>query len=292
MHEAQIIILGGGMLGLLAKTVFPGAMVLDWRRIPPRDGTAHGTRQFGAQYLWKPLNGIPCRGFCVHTTIDGAPATYDAALRYKTKIGKVMDMETPQWEAQFPESMRGYAIISLPPAEVRWDVYIVRIDRQNKVMEDRYGQKFRYESLISTIPLPSLLAMFGDIDVKEFRFLSRPIHVKTAPIPLDLPARDPDSVYINYISDPGIPVYRTTDRQGQRHYEWMKRPERAGGVGMGIPTKILTPGKIWPNPAAAGWVTMLARDSIYCVGRYPAWRPDELVHQSYPKIVELKEWIG
>lgn len=296
-HIEGMIILGGGMVGQLAKLLFPKALVLDWRPIAPRDKHMNGAKQFGAQYLWEPLPGIPCRSFRVLTTIDGEHATVESAIRYKLKIGKAQDTGRTDADlmSQFPYESVGHQIISLPRAETRWNVYVERIDVERQMLYTRTGDAYAYQTLISTIPLPSLLEMLdalgpvrGQGMVEMAPFKAAPVCVKAGPIPPDAVVLPDGMVRVNYISDMKIAAYRTTDREGQRHYEWLQ-----GAPGMGIPTKVINPGKIWPHNESEQWVRFL-HDScnIHCFGRFPTWRPDELLHQTYQHILSLRAAIG
>ena len=91
----------------------------------------------------------------------------------------------------------------------------------------------------------------------------------------------PTTWYVNYVSDPDVPPYRYTDRDGKRHYE--------GLTGMGkIPTRKISPGKIYPNPVAPVILESLERENIFCFGRFARWDPEELLHTTYDSI---RDWI-
>jgi len=132
--------------------------------------------------------------------------------------------------------------------------------------------------------LPSLMEMMESSPASQLGFQWHPICVRAGAIPPDAPSLGQDTVRVNYISDPAIAAYRTTDRNGQRHYEWLK-----GHRDMGIPSKVISPGKIWYNPEASEWVSFLKSHHIYCFGRFPTWRPDELLHQTFAEMLELQQ---
>lgn len=286
----SVIVLGGGMVGMLAKFVFPHATVLDWRRLPPRM-RMNGAKQFGAQYLWEPLPGIPCRSFTVSTTIDGEPATLRAAVNYKEKIGKPKDIAAG-WERQFASPTTGYSILSIPGAdqwEFQWQSTIDHIEYDRRMVQTRGGQVYQYDLLISTIPLPSLLEMLRPRRWRDLIWQSQTVSVRETALPPDAPVIPEDFVRVNYISNQNTPVYRTTDRDGMRHFEWLAYHKLAGGRDMGIPTKRIKPGKIWPNPYSGEIRDTLARAGIHCAGRFGQWEPDQLLHQTFQHLRHIRE---
>lgn len=117
---------------------------------------------------------------------------------------------------------------------------------------------------------------------------SSDIAVKETPIPLDIPwARDmSDTLYVNYLSSPDIPVYRTTDWKSVRHYEWLKAHPKSKSMGM--PTKVISPGKIHPHRDVPRILEDLRFCNIYPFGRFGRWAPDELVHLSYKDMLQLR----
>ena len=283
----KVIILGGGFLGILAKWLFPEATVLDWRQVPPRGGFGlSGLRQFGAQYLWRPLPGAAHRTFEVYTTIDGEVAQPERIAAYKIKVGKVEDLKEDN-SAQFAAIMRGYAIGGLPGFKsepVHFDCTPISLDVSTKTVVFRNGKSWHYDVLISTIPLPVILECSGmrarGRAWKEFQF--SPICVKTTPIPLDAEPLTEGVVRVNYLTDPKIPVYRTTDRDGLRHYEWLQRDRYDT-----IPTKTITPGKIYAHWEVEKILPFLEDCDIHCIGRFGCWQPNELAHESFEKLQRI-----
>lgn len=267
---SRVLVIGGGITGRLAQSVWPHAEVFDWRA----KGKAHDlTRQYGANYLWEPLQGFECRPFSVVTHVDGAPPTDEAILRYKEKIGKQSDMG--DWARQFQQMMMGYEIVRWPNGvgRIRYGMQVQRIDLEAHrllVSEDGAAPTWHdYDLLVSTVPLYALLEMVG-WERPPMRF--DPIYVRVTPRPPDAPFPE-EMVYVNYLTGPMIP-YRVTDRAGERHYEAL-RPMP------GLATRKLIPGKIHPCAQAAGLVEDLAAHGVRCYGRYARWTPDELVHETF-----------
>lgn len=271
----RIVVIGGGITGRLVGFRCSEATVLDWGP-PPRNDRL--TRSYGTNYLWEPLPGIPCRAFTVVTHVDGQVPTEESILAYKRKINKLGD--GGDWSRQFQHETTGYDIEEMPQIPILYQRRIVEINPDRRLVVDSTGEVHTYDRLVSTIPLPALLAMLKEwIPISGGGpFESDPIYVKIGPRPPDAPYPD-DVLYVNYLSNPDVPPYRVCDRFGERHWE--------GLTDMGLaPTKMLKPGKIHPHPYTEMWRKMLSTYDIYCFGRYATWRPDELVHETYQEIVQ------
>jgi hypothetical protein len=257
----RVIIIGGGFNGQLLHSIFHRARVFDWRPAPP-DITAQ-PRQFGPQYLWEPLEDLPCTSFTVVTHVDGAPASDAAVLAYKRKVGKEQD--DGDWRSQFQTSMTGWNV-TLPPSRVEYGRRIVSIDRVSRKLSMANGDEVSYDILISTIPLYALISLAG-IPEPESKLRFRPIYVSSST------ALPMDGMYVNYISDPETPIYRVTWRDAALHKEAL---ESADGV-----TIKITPGKIYNHPAVPELRRLLANYGIWTFGRFASWNPDELAHETY-----------
>lgn len=282
MRHVRIAILGGGITGQLVHYQLPDSEVFDWHK----DGrAAYLTRSYGANYLWKPLDGFPCRHFRVITHVDGTPATLESVHAYKTKIGKLNDVAG--WERQFRPEMDGYDFLSLPmPRCIHYDHRVTEIHAADQVMKfapshnGEGREPLRYDVLISTIPLYSLLSLMGRRE-PEGRLRFKPIYFKVSPRPPDAPFPR-EVMYVNYISSMTVPIYRYCDRFGERHYESIVSFNGAG-------LRRLSPGKIYPHPAVPDVLADLAEHNIFTFGRYASWHPDELVHETWEAITEWKE---
>lgn len=288
MASLKVVILGGGMVGQLAKFLFPDAKVLDWRIQPAKRGSPFATiKLLGAMYLWEPLEGLPCESFTVLTTMDGEIATEASVAAYKNKIGKPGDLE--HWRRQFNPCMTGWRLTGIPDSEnvkILYNSYVEKIDVNRHTLTTRTGYVYPYDILISTIPLPSLMQMVGMESTLPFDHAD--ISVREAPTPLDVPwARAADNALrINYLSNALVPVYRTTDWAGNRHYEWLRTHPHSRE--MGFPTKVISPGKIFPHPDVGRIVTDLGYCGIYPFGRFATWSPDELLHLTYKNLFTFR----
>jgi hypothetical protein len=111
-----------------------------------------------------------------------------------------------------------------------------------------------------------------------------PIFVKISERPPDAPY-PPSMMYINYISDPAVAPYRFTDRGTERHYEALSPM-------MGSTARKIVPGKIHPSPRAVRAITQLTDADIFCFGRFAAWNPEELIHETYTRILAWADRLG
>lgn len=273
----RIIVIGGGPVGQLFKWAVPSAEVFEFRPPPVEKVT---TRNWGANYLWAPIPGIECRSFKVITHINGAPATRASILDYKRKVGKHTEPDG-DWEAQFRTESIGYEMVNYLDVPVNWGQGVERIDYLNKCVYMSSGRVEFYDALIATLPMYTTLAMCGWHDREVWRYT--PIYVKVTKRPLDA-AYPSDVLYVNYITSDSSPVYRATDRDGQRHFEALERlPGHPDTV------RKLTPGKIWPHSRQGYYTKMLAAHNIFTFGRYGSWNSSELMHQTWERIVTWRE---
>lgn len=280
MRRVPVAIIGGGITGQLVQMQIPTAEIFDWREEASKTRL---TRQLGANYLWRPLPGLECREFKVVTHVNGKPATPEAIVEYKQKVGKEGD-SINGWGKQFQTEMTGYEFNHLPPPRISWGHRIVSIDRQARTLHFAKGKEpVTYTFLISTIPLYSLLSLL-DMAEPPGRLRFRPIYISVMRRPPDAPYPT-DVVYVNYLSDPAIRPYRFCDRFGERHYESIVPYES-------LATRKIIPGKVYAHPSTTDILEMLAGHDIYTFGRFGSWAPDELVHETWDRIAEWKGVAG
>jgi hypothetical protein len=218
--------------------------------------------------------------FPVITHVDGSPASRESVMAYKTKIGKSRDMSA-NWAEQFQVQMTGYDC-TFPEPRIDHGRAVERIDVSRKELHLRNGNVLTYDVLVSTIPLYALLRMLDIVLGVPFRY--DPIFIKVADRPPDAPY-PVNIVYVNYLTDPTVSPYRFTDREGQRHYESLS--PMTGGT-----CRKIIPGKIHPNIRTVSAVANLERLNIFCFGRFAAWLPEELIHETYERIVGWADRMG
>jgi hypothetical protein len=279
VSHVHIAVIGGGMNGQLVQHAIPEAEIFDWK---PEPTDRQLTRSVGANYLWEPIPGLECREFLVHTRIDGFLPTLERIHSYKEKIGRNGDVEG--WERQFQPEMKGYDFVALPEPRVHYDHRISSINRtQHRIAFVKHAP-VTYDFLISTIPLYSLLSLL-DMPEPEGGLRFKPIFTHQVPRPPDAPFPE-EMMYVNYLSSPAMVPYRLCDRFGVRFYESIEP------FPSGIKSRRLTPGKIFYNPRVLDVKFHLAAQGIYTLGRYGAWNPDELIHETWMNIEQWKKGVG
>jgi hypothetical protein len=283
VQDVSVAVIGGGITGQLVKIQAPDVTVYDWKP-PPVGDQRRLTRAYGANYLWAPIPGLVCREFTVITHVDGRDATYDSVMAYKKKIGKAYDLPVGQFlfPPQFTPEMRGYDFVDFPKVDILYEHRITSIDRMNHTIQFADKESIRYELLVSTIPLYSLLSLLGMPEPRG-RLRYDPIFFKVIGSPPDAPF-DKSIMYVNYLTSANIIPYRYCDREGERHYESIVPYH-----GM-VSSKRFIPGKIHPHDEVAEVRDILDSFGIATFGRYGAWRPDELVHETWQHIEEWNTW--
>lgn len=273
----RIVVIGGGLVGRLVQMAVVEAKIYDWRRKPDYlDITRPPT--FGAQYLWAPIPGIVSEPITVKTTVDLLPPEPGRIIAYKDKVGKGSD--GGDWVAQFTSPMAGHRLVSMPEPAMTFGAMVTAVDVRRQVVRLKIGGEDvwePYDHLVSTIPLYTFLRLVG----KKFPggAAYQPIYVNVVnKCPVILP---PDTWLVNYWSQANTPLYRSTFRDGETHHETLV-PQTKLGYKKIIPGKIyVTPEQVQPLKEIREW---LASCSIWLFGRYGAWNPDELLHQTWENI--------
>lgn len=299
MRDPNILILGAGISGRMAwlelkRQGYDGSILVCEKNKPPRSRESRRgfTREYGTNYLWEPVPVFSTRAFRVVTHVDSKVATEAAVRRYKHKIGKAQ--EGPgDWGLQFEPETVGYEIEEYPTIDglhLMYEAEVVSLDLAQRrveltVDEDQSTMAFNYDFLVSTLPMPVFHRSCPEVARQWPRGMFRydPIFVHVATRPPDAPY-PPEVLYVNYNSDPTVPVYRYCDRFGSRHYEAL------GSMGRRLRHKKIYPGKIHPHPSVAEMRRWLGvhHPEVQLFGRFASWKPDELVHQTYK---EISAWV-
>ncbi len=268
----NVVVIGGGFVGQLVQWAIPEARILDWRNNAPAD---HLETRIGPRYLWEPIPGVPSSSFDVVTTIDNQPPTLESILTYKKKVGKEND--GGNWDVQFRHHTTGFRS-QLPVPRIEFGKRVTMIDHRSRVLWTNNLDVVHYDWLVSTIPLPALLDIFGSSHASSFR--SQVIYMTRTPIPQDVIG---DVLHMNYVSDPQTPIYRVTDSLGERFSESLVRIDSSA-------IKIM-PGKIFTYPEAEHLLNQLGALRCKCFGRFGTWRPDELAHETWSLIIAWRDEI-
>jgi hypothetical protein len=163
---------------------------------------------------------------------------------------------------------------------VMYGQVVVKVDMHEHYVHTTTDH-FEYEHLISTLPLNLFMTMAGLENCYPVKtmFKYKPVYVKVVDKPPE--AEYSDRVfYVNYLSNPLQEPYRYCDRFGERHYESL--------TPIGFPHKKLYPGKIWNDPMVPEVLSRLSEVDVACFGRYGSWSPNELIHETYHKLVQWR----
>jgi len=268
----NVVVIGGGFVGQLVQWAIPEARILDWRNRAPTD---HLETRVGPRYLWEPIPGVPSKSFEVVTTIDGLPACPESILAYKKKVGKESD--GGDWGLQFRHHTTGFHS-QLPVPSIEFGKRVVEINHRSRLLWTGDNEMVNYDWLVSTIPLPALLDIFGSIHSTSFK--SQVIYMTQT---RDDSVEMGNAMWMNYISDPGTPIYRVTSLLQERFRESLVRIE---------PNSLkIMPGKIFTHPGSEQLISQLTSLRCQCFGRFGTWRPDELAHETWSHIVAWRDYI-
>jgi hypothetical protein len=287
--KIDTLILGAGSVGMVAAHALQNAKEKPFL-LDRRDWIASNlvdNQVLGSQYLWQPIPGLDCQQFRVLTHVDGQPATPAAVGRYKNKVLRAGDQHT--WPLQFTVERPGWrGLRAASSARTVFGVSLRGVEPENRRILAVVGGTpvvFEYRKLISTIPLPSLLAL---VPAMNYAFRSKPIYVvrkdetiheEMVRISFGLSA---DDIYMNYIGNPSSPWTRITF-WGRFSFAESLDPNVEGNP------VALKPGKIWAHPDTPEIAKHLEAHDIYLLGRYGAWQPEELLHESYKTACQ---WAG
>lgn len=292
----RIVILGGGILGQLAKLVFPEAVIFEKR--PRLDSGFTPKRQIITNYSWEEIPVLEQTPFPVRVTVDEAMATEESVRRYKKKVGKESDMEG-DWGIQFHYRMVAFEH-KRPELPVQWGHEASCIDWEDRrVHFDKNIRPYKpfsalYDVLISTIPMPELIKIVGGMPKEGGSFHSRPVFAHL----MNTRWGPEGSVEINYHSDPDDPCFRETRFGEQSLFESFEESpyDTVSTFGHGVCTnhggnERIKYGKIWKGHFEECCYRDLLEKRIFCVGREASWNPDELLHGSFHKLLNLKNQV-
>jgi hypothetical protein len=276
-HEPELI-LGGGLTGRIVQRYLPDALILDQNKAP-RDMSV--PQLWGAMYLWEPVADFQCEPFEVRTTIDGHDPTAQGIAAYKARVGKGGELSSrPDNVArQFQPTMTGYTLTRMPaPSRIQHDARVTQVRTDLRCVALGSGEVITYDTLISTIPLPSLISMMEPVLEGSELLLSltsSPIYIQA----VHGMGGAYSDVHVDYRTEGG--PYRVTRFQdGTIHAEFTYSP---------FFTRKIVPGRIYDThgPQVARTLANLTSIGIHCFGRYARWDSDELLHTTD---AQLRAW--
>lgn len=266
----MIAILGAGIVGRLAKLMFPQAELFEAKAEHEKI-----TSDFGLHYILLPIPYLTCKQFKRVVTIDGKKPTVDLIIKYKEK--KEIEGAAEYGDLRQFEPEQNYFSYDIPIVEANYGHRAKQINLEEKSILFDNGKEVKYSMLISTIPLINLIKisnLFSHFSNEAGAFFKhRPIYIRFTKV-------DPSPMcFENYITDPDNPIYRENVIGDTKNEESLFKLE--GAVK-------LYPGKIYNNRYSENITADLLSYDIHCIGRYAQW--DNRVHlwHCYEKLKTLK----
>jgi hypothetical protein len=200
-------------------------------------------------------------------------------VAYKRKVGKLADVDTRDklnevMRTQFCPERVGFRVLRWPDGDIRFGQMVAKIDAKKRVVTTYDSvlcktRRWRYDTLVSTIPLPALAQAVGEDVPLSFT----PLHAHTTQRES---TRGKDILCMNYIADPSTPLYRMTMHGRNMLCESLVSME--GGFN-------IWPGKIHRTPESEALVLRMFEEyNVRLFGRFGAWAPDELMHETWERI--------
>jgi hypothetical protein len=257
--KKRIVILGAGIVGRLAKIMFPEAVVLESKA--PDDVF---TTELGVCISIVPIPDLKNEQYTRYITVDNCKPTLELISRYKKKIARESDMSYGDYRQFEPEQIV-YRQELPKNLDISFNTLVTEVGLHNKKIQT-LKDSMEYDYLISTIPLLNFLQI-SDLfeNFKESTsafFMHRPIYlVRTKH------TTKPGIIEENYITDLDTPMYRENFFEGWRNQESLFKI--VGAV------KIY-PGKIYPCSYVPHILEDLSSYGIFCAGRYAQW--DNKIH--------------
>ena len=270
----KIVVLGGGLVGRLAKIMFPEALVLE-----SKSPTDIFTSELGVCISIIPIPDLRNEKYTRYISIDNQKPTLELINKYKKKISREGDISYGDYRQFEPEQIV-YRQELPKNLDIEFSTLVTKIELNSKKLFT-LKESFQYDFLISTIPLISLLQisdLFNNFkDSASTFFMHRPIYLIRSKS-----ETSPNIIRENYITDMDTPIYRENFFESWRNQESLFKIEKA--------IKIF-PGKIYPNSYVPHILEDLESYGVYCSGRYGRW--DSKIHlwNVYSQLKFLREVI-
>jgi hypothetical protein len=279
----KIAILGAGIVGRLAKKIFPEATLFEEKK-----QTDTFTSELGVHVSIVPISELASKQYKRIITIDGQKPTLEAIAKYKKKIAREDGISYGDCRQFEPEQV--VYVQEFPrDTDVKFCHQAVKITLESKeivlgnnVLPGKTLMvEVKYDVVISTIPLPILLRITNMLsqfqDHTSSFFMHRPIYITREQDTLE-----PNVIRENYITDLDSPFYRASYCNGVYTRESLFKVEGA--------MKIF-PGKIYNNTNTQNILDDLKHFGVHCIGRYAQW--DNRIHiwNAYMELKKLREVV-
>jgi len=234
--------------------------------------------EYGCNYFWEAIPELGIQNAIqIITSIDGEEPTVYRIRRYKEKVGKSDDVNTPIkveeiMSTQFRYRQVGWKLGDWPLLNIKWGMKAVAINPTMKTIGFENGVVGYYSRLISCIPLPIMSSIVG----LEWNVHCKPIYVSVFQQRLNI-----DFMTVDYNSDLQDHVYRSTRFENNIQYESLERFKMVDLEGIQVEEMHkLWPGKIYPTNESKEVCNSIREHGIFCLGRYATWETDQLLHEA------------
>lgn len=297
-REHDVVIVGAGVSGRLAKLMRPSALLLE----AAAEGKQRAAAMVGINYLHEQVAELPSREVTVLTgtspdgwsqdvapgaliPLDGVSmAQYKQKSRgWKADWGDQMsaDIHMRERPGRYEHDRKAWAF-DMPNVEVVWNMPVAEVRPRDHIVLVSTPDgplHIHYSVLIWTAPLHALCTAVG-LDPQTLEFKGKPIyyhHTHSDNRPAIV--RD-DRIVVEYVSDPRTPIYRRS------FY-----PTPDGGCDVALESiaqlegwQAFYPGKIEESAEAEALALIFGRHEIVLAGRFARWDPDELTHHTADRL--------
>jgi len=283
----NIVILGGGLSGKIAKYLLRGKNVLIG---------SQPTFNYGLFYVHRFLNNDLTQDKIRIRTVTDYPGT-NAHEEYCMRTrGHNLDLNLSIDRVQ--ENAIGWRLNKKALPYIDLEAKVTEIDVAGKCITfkgDKVSGKIKYDVLINTIPLPDFIRLlnegFRSWDMAKFiydtKFDAIPVGLKYKRFPNKDLACD---VKVVYLPSDDPKAYRASGNDEFSVYEYsFAFGDNAENK---IYDKVLYPGKLIHSDNTPEILQVLKDNSIYSVGRYAKWDQRVLVHDAYDDVIKIKNELG
>ncbi len=317
MSRHEVIIVGAGVTGRLAKVMRPEALLLE----TAFEGQQRIAAMVGINYLHEEIPELVTRHINVYTgyspdgfdserypvnpgdlkTLDGVTMMrYQRKCRGWGQSTRPQDGETHMAERgkRYQHCKRAWAY-KIPDVDVEWNSHVTLVQPANHLLSyvtDGEQLCSKYDVLIWTAPLNALYGALG-FDPTTLALEGRPIFYSSTVSPNMYPTcrslgSDDDSVttedqigalrdavVVEYVPDENTPIYRRS----------VYYTENTIAVSTEAMQKIDGFEKFWPGKIdhsdEARYLEEICRShDIILAGRFARWDPDELTHHTAKRL--------
>jgi len=297
MSRHEVVIVGAGVTGRIAKVMRPEALLLE----TAFEGQQRIAAMVGINYLHEEVPELVTRHINVYTgyspngfdgeqyplnpgdlkTLDGV-----TMMRYQRKCRGWGQSTRPQdgdahidkRGTRYQHCKRAWAY-DLPEVEIEWDSHVAEIrPAQHSLCYIHKGKSWitKYDVLIWTAPLNALFGAMG-FDPTTLTLEGRPIFYKSMICQNYTALRE--AIVVEYVPDENTPIYRRSV-----YYTESKIAVSVEAMQKVDGFEKFWPGKIDASDEARYLEEICRSHDIILAGRFARWDPDELTHHTAERL--------